>query len=163
MSDASPSPRPFRVTGRHVLAAMVGFFAIVIALDTYFVTLAIRTFPGEVSRTPYEDGLAYNSRLAQQAAQARIGWRASAAVEPDGRVVVRVISANGAPVTGLKGEAAFERPATEAGRMALKLMEGEPGEYVARPGRIGGSWDLTATFADVSGRRFVAERRLSWP
>lgn len=64
----------FQIGGWHVLAAVVGFFAIVIVVDVGFAIFAYRTFPGEVSSTPYEDGVAYNRKLAQMAAQGRLGW-----------------------------------------------------------------------------------------
>ena len=73
--------KTFQLKGLHVLGLFVGFFLLVIAVDTGFTVMAIRTFPGEVSRTPYEDGVAYNAKLAQLNAQARLGWRAAARAE----------------------------------------------------------------------------------
>ena len=66
MSDL-PSSDGFRIRGWHVLAAMCAFFGVIIAVNAVFMTAALRTFPGEVSITPYEDGLAFNRQLAQQA------------------------------------------------------------------------------------------------
>jgi len=74
--------RPFEVRGWHVLAGVSAFFAVIIAVDASFMVIAIRTFPGQVSVTPYEDGLLYNRRIAQLEAQERLGWRASAGAEP---------------------------------------------------------------------------------
>ena len=78
-SPAEGSSGGWTLTGRHVLGVVVGFFAIVIALNIWFLTLAYRTFPGQVSETPYEDGVAFNRHLATQEAQARLGWEAAAA------------------------------------------------------------------------------------
>jgi nitrogen fixation protein FixH len=152
----------FRITGWHVLAAIVGFFATVIAVDVTFATLAVRTFPGEVSVTPYEDGLLYNKKIAQMAAQEQLGWRAAAAAEPD-RVVVIMRDRGGAPLRGLTLSGKLERPATEAGRRLLAFREVAPGLYAASPGGLAGTWDLTAEASDRSGHRFEAERRLTWP
>jgi nitrogen fixation protein FixH len=85
--NATAIDHGFRVRGWHVLAAFVVFFGIVIAVDTGFVIMSIRSFPGQVSVTPYEDGLVYDRKLAQMAAQDRLGWRAAAAAEPDAVVV----------------------------------------------------------------------------
>ena len=153
----------FRIMGWHVLAAVTGFFVLVIGVDGYFASLAFRTFPGEVSKTPYEDGLAYNRRLAQLTDQSRLGWRAAAAVAPDGSVLVRMRDRHGEPVSGLRGGATLERPATETGRIQLAFVEQAPGDYVARAGRLAGTWDLSAALQDAKGRRFEAERRLTWP
>lgn len=163
MSDAASPSAGFRLNGWHVLAGVVGFFAVVVAVDSYFVAMALKTFPGQVSDTPYEDGLAYNRKLAQLAAQAQLGWRAAAEVGADGSVIVEMRDASGAPVTGLSAMGRLERPATEAGRLTPAFVEGAPGDYVARPGRLSGAWDLTLELEGSGGRRFVAERRLTWP
>jgi nitrogen fixation protein FixH len=156
------APRGFRLTGWHVLALIVGFFAVVIGVDATFATLAVRTFPGEVSVTPYEDGLLYNKKLAQLAAQEKLGWRAAAGAEA-GRVVVEMRDAAGRPLSGLSLSGKLERPATETGRKVLAFREVGPGLYAAAPGALAGTWDLTAEAADRAGHRFEAERRLTWP
>jgi nitrogen fixation protein FixH len=161
MSQAH-APSGFRLTGWHVLAMIVGFFATVIAVDVTFTVLAVRTFPGEVSVTPYEDGLLYNRTLAQLAAQEKLGWRAAAAAEA-GQVIVELRDRGGAPLSGLTLSGKLERPATEAGRKQLAFREVRPGLYAAAPGGLAGTWDLTAVATDGRGRRFEAERRLTWP
>ncbi|MET0272367.1 MAG: FixH family protein [Phenylobacterium sp.] len=160
MTSAAIEPG-FRIRGWHVLAAFIGFFAVVIAVDVGFVVMSIRSFPGQVSVTPYEDGLLYNRKLAQIAAQERLGWRAGAAAEP-GIVVVEMRDRTGAPLGDLTLSGRLERPATEAGRIPLRFQETSPGRYVARPGRLDGAWDLTAVAQGPHGERFEAERRLSW-
>jgi len=151
----------FRIKGWHVLAGVVGFFAAVIAIDGYFVALAYRSYPGEVSATPYQDGVRYNRKLAQFAAQERLGWRVAASVTPVGAVLVQVRDRAGAPVSGLAADARLERPATQAGRIRLVFTEQAPGDYLARPGRLSGAWDLSVALRGSPGR-FEAERRLSW-
>lgn len=154
--------RPFRLTGWHVLAGVTAFFALVIAVDVSFMVMAIRTFPGQVSVTPYEDGLLYNRHIAQLEAQARLGWRASAAAEP-GQVVMTLVDANGRPLSGLDVAGRLERPATETGRIALKFADLGGGRYVAPAGRVAGTWDLTAEARGAGEASFIAERRLTWP
>lgn len=153
----------FQINGWHVLAMVVGFFAIVVAVDTAFMVAAYRTFPGQVSSTPYEDGVSYNRKLAQKAAQARLGWAPVASVTSAGAVQVEVRDAAEAPVRGLTLAGRLERPATEAGRIALVFREVQPGVYRATPGRLMGAWDLTVELMDPGKRGFEAERRLTWP
>ena len=152
----------WRLTGWHVLAIVVGFFGVVVSLDVWFATLAYRTFPGQVSDTPYEDGVAFNRRLAQQDAQARLGWSAAAAADP-GQVRVEVRDASGAPLKGLVLTGRLERPATESGRLILAFREIAPGRYAADAPRLAGAWDLAFRAADGQGRALEAERRLTWP
>ena len=152
---------PYRVKGWHVGAAVVGFFAVVIGVDAVFVTMALRTYPGEVSSTPYEDGVAFNRRLTREAAQAELGWEAVAAAKP-GAVQIELADRQGRPLAGLSVTARLSRPATEVGAQNLALKEISPGVYAA-PFAADGWWDLTARAADRQGRTFEARRRLSWP
>ena len=156
------APSGFRLTGWHVLAIMISFFAIVLAVNITFTVAALKTFPGEVSVTPYEDGLLYNKKLAQLAAQEQLGWRAGAATAPD-RVLLEMRDGKGAPLSGLALNGKLERPATESGRKLLVFREVRPGLYAASASGLAGSWDLTAQAGDRAGHRFEAERRLSWP
>jgi nitrogen fixation protein FixH len=162
MSAAHPHRADFRLTGWHVLAIVTGFFTVVTAVDVGFVVMAVKTFPGEVSSTPYEDGLAYDRSLAQLRAQERLGWRATAAAEPSG-ASVEVRDRAGKPIAGLALTGTLEHPATAAGRLVLAFHETRPGRYVARPGDLSGAWDLTVQAAGPKGERFVADRRLTWP
>ncbi|PZQ63925.1 MAG: ferredoxin [Phenylobacterium zucineum] len=158
-----PSPRrAFQLTGWHVLAGVTAFFAVVIAVDVTFMVMAIRTFPGQVSVTPYEDGLLYNKRIAQLEAQERLGWQASAEARPRA-VELQFRDRDGAPVRGLAITGRLERPATETGRIALRFAEASPGRYVAPAGPAPGGWDLTAEAHGQGGQSFIAERRLTWP
>ena len=163
MSAADTPARPgFTIRGWHVLAGVTAFFAVIIAVDVSFMIMAIRTFPGQVSVTPYEDGLLYNRRIAQIEAQARLGWRATAASAP-GEVMMTFRDRAGRPLTGLAVAGRLERPATEAGRVTLRFVEQAPGRYVAPAGRLSGAWDLTAEARGPTGGAFLAERRLTWP
>ena len=72
-----------------VAVGVVVVVAVIIAVDLVFVIQAVRTYPGEVSVTPYEDGLAYNKRIAQLEAQEQLGWTAGVAAEP-GAVLVKL-------------------------------------------------------------------------
>jgi nitrogen fixation protein FixH len=157
-TDTTPG---FRIRGWHVLVAMILFFGIITAVNAVMITLAIKSFPGQVSVTPYEDGVAYNARLERMAAQERLGWRASAGIE-GGQVVLRFRDRLDGPVEGLRLTAALQRPATEAGRLAPAFRAVEPGVYAADVSGLTGAWDLTFEAVDPQGHRFEGERRLMW-
>jgi nitrogen fixation protein FixH len=163
MSVSTLRPRrSFRITGWHFLAMIVGFFAVVIGVDVSFAVLAYRTHPGEVSVTPYEDGLVYDKKIAQLHAQEALGWRAAAGPEA-GKVVVLLEDAQRRPLAGLALTGKLERPATEAGRLTPRFVEVAPGRYEATERGLAGAWDLTATARDRAGHSFELERRLTWP
>jgi nitrogen fixation protein FixH len=162
MTDTPAAESGFRVKGWHVLAGIVSFFAVVITVDVIFTVIALKTFPGQVSVTPYEDGLLYNRKIARLTQQEELGWRAGAAAEPGG-VVVKMLGADGQPLEGLSVRGSLQRPATEAGRVVLTFREEAPGRYAAPAAGLAGAWDLTAEAVDAQGRRFEAGRRLEWP
>lgn len=162
MSAAPSSARTgFVLTGWHALAMIVGFFTVVIGVDAGFTYLALKTNPGAVSVTPYEDGLLYNQRIARLEAQERLGWSEAASAER-GRVVVQLRDRAGRPVRGLAITGKLERPATEAGRLTATFRETAPGRYEAAVGPIAGAWDLTAEARRDGKPVFTAERRLTW-
>lgn len=158
---AAHTPQP-RLRGWHVAAAVTAFFTVVIAVDGSFAYLAMRTYPGEVSVTPYEDGVAYNRHLAQMRAQEELGWRAAAAVTEAGELQVELRDRAGRPLTDLKVTAQLQRPATESGRLYLTLRPTGPGSYAVRPGAAPGAWDVDVVAADGKGGRLEAQRRLTW-
>lgn len=156
---AQAARKPFRVTGWHVLFSVVAFFGVVIAVDSLFLVLAYRSHPGQVSVTPYEDGLTYNRAVAQRRAQAALGWSATAAPAESG-VVVSIADRDGQPVPGLKLTGLLRRPATEAGEFSLMFIETSPGRYHAPVRPAAGAWDV---HVQSQGQVFQAERRLTWP
>jgi len=162
MTLAALHPR-FRLTGWHVLAGFVGFFAVTIAVDAYMMVRAYTSFPGEVATSPYEDGLAYDSTLDQQKAQAALGWRMSIGLYPGGIVRLSALDRGGAPVQLPRIVARIERPATEQGRRDIRFMAISPGAYEAHVGAVTGVWDVKLSAYDARGRRFDAERRVSAP
>ncbi|MBA4805713.1 MAG: FixH family protein [Brevundimonas sp.] len=152
----------FTIKGWHVAAGVTAFFAMIIAVDAAFLTLAYRTHPGQVASKPYEAGLLYNAELKRQRRQAELGWRAAAEARPQG-LAVWLRDRDGQPLTGLTVSADLQRPATEQGRTRLDLSEAEPGLYVAQRAGLSGTWDAAVAARDAAGRDFTASRRLTWP
>jgi nitrogen fixation protein FixH len=162
MAAALPA-QGFRLNGWHVLAMTVAFFAVVIAVDMSFLFIAYKTHPGQVSVTPYEDGLAHDADVARLAAQTRLGWKASLGNGPDGRLVFEMLDASGRPLSGLSVVGKLEHPATEEGSISVVFRQIAPGRYEAHPGKLTGAWDVTVDSRDAQGHPFRAERRLMWP
>lgn len=160
--NAHAAKPPFEVRGWHVLAGVVAFFAVVFTLDAIFVIQAVKTYPGQVSETPYEDGLAYNRTLDQRAAQAALGWSAAVSAGEGGVVEVAFRDRHGEPITGLKLRAVLDRPATEVGQIRPSFQEARPGIYIARTGAARGGWDLKVSAGNAAGQTFGVEQRLVW-
>lgn len=163
MNPAAAPPPRFVIKGWHVLVAFVLFFGADIAVNAAFMVSAYRTFPGETSVTPYEDGIAYNKALAQQRAQAALGWRLTAGLESPGRIRVEAFDRAGAPLRGLHLTARLQRPATEDGARVVTFGEIAPGAYAAPAPGLSGAWDIDVTAHDSAGHTMLAQRRLVAP
>ncbi len=155
------------ITGRHVLIAMVAFFAVVIAVNAVFITAAARSFPGLVVEKPFKRGLArdFNRTLDDRAVQNERGWRAGVehvwnAESGELRLKVVMADAAGAPVTGITLEAVLGRIVTDAQDRALQFREVERGGYAAvADGVAPGEWRLVVRTQFADGAPFEAERR----
>jgi nitrogen fixation protein FixH len=132
------------LTGKHVLIILLSAFAVVFAVNGYFLYAAISTLPGEQRGATYQAGLHYNDTLADERAQAALHWSHKSQIMPDSRVSVSVTDASGAPVAGLAIEGWLERPSSDKGDHKLAFKEVEAGRYEALDQTPdGGNWMLT--------------------
>jgi nitrogen fixation protein FixH len=155
------------IRGRHVLAGILGFFGVTIAVNATFVTLAIGTFSGTVSDEPYVQGLHFNEQLAARAAQAERGWTADfelvrgQGVETE--VVLFVRDAGGRAVTGLAVEGALGRPATGAEDRSLEFVQAGDAYVAPADALEAGAWVVSAETRFDDGAPFSASARLWLP
>jgi nitrogen fixation protein FixH len=157
----------FRLTGGHVLAAMLVFFAAIIAINIAFAVAAVRSFPGEDERRSYTQGLRYNDVLAERRAQAATGWRARSELTstPFGaRLLLSLHDRTGAPIEGAAINGALRWPPHEGGDRALSFAPQGNGFYAAELGALApGRWELRARAEDGSGAALDFEAELTWP
>jgi nitrogen fixation protein FixH len=159
MPPAATLRRERPLTGRHVLIATLAFFLAVIAANLVFVFLALDTFSGTVSDRAYQEGLAYNERLAAAAEQKDRGWTGDLALIPGG-LSLTLADRAGDPVGGLVLVARISRPATRAADREVLLAEVVPGRYVAATALDPGNWLVVIEGSDAAGRSFRTEGRL---
>lgn len=158
----------FRITGRHVLFAMLAFFGVVIAVNLTFVHLALSTWTGLTDHDSYRTGVSWNDTLRRDAEQRALGW----AVDVDTRalpdeevagwrltVTLTVRDRDGNLVRGLAVTGEARHPIVEADDRSIDLVATADGVYagtVLLPGA--GDWGLklTAAGAGVPGYRIDA-------
>ena len=130
--------------GWHVLIMIVLFFGVTIGVNATFITLAVRTHPGEDEPKSYLQGLHYNDTLERRQVQAELGWTARINVV-DGDLLVEVRDADGAPVSGLILEGAMNHPTDTSRDCPLVFSEARSGLYrVGLPCVDSGEWHLHA-------------------
>lgn len=158
--------RDFVLKGWHVLAGMLSFFAVVIAINVAFAVVAVQTFPGEDVTHPYLQGLNYNETVAERRSQSQIGWRAVAALRHTaaGDVLeVELRAREGAPLNDAHVDGVLRWPTDSRRDHALVFAPVAPGKYVARLGVLPeGRWQLRARATD-GANALDFEADMTWP
>lgn len=159
------SSNSFTLNGRHVLAMLVAFFAVVIVANAIFIALALKSFPGEQEKKSYLQGLRFNERIADRKAQDALGWSVEIATPRGGDGLVSIdlvfLSATDTPIGGLAIDGLLSRPASEEFDAALVFEEIAAGAYRARIAAPPGVWRLQATARNERGDAFALEKRLT--
>jgi nitrogen fixation protein FixH len=151
-SQSAPPHPPRGLGGRHVLAAMLVFFAVIVVADATMIYKAVTTFGGVDNANAYRDGLAYNARIASAERQSRLGWQDKVEVLADpARLRISLSDAGGAPSTNIKVEVALGRPATIRSDTVLRLIETSPGVFEAPFGEVAGDGAWIATVRAYRG------------
>ncbi|MCB1521284.1 MAG: FixH family protein [Hyphomicrobiaceae bacterium] len=158
-----PSLQPKVITGRHVLFGMIAFFAVIFAVNGWFLYSALSTYTGVVSNEPYRKGLAYNERIAADTLQHERGWTASLSLAGENRgIVVALADQAGDAVVGLTLRGNVGRPSTNDSDVVLTFAEIAPGRYVAIMEPLAaGNWvaDVEAASLTSSGEEIVWRMR----
>ncbi|MEI2384260.1 FixH family protein [Breoghania sp. JC706] len=170
MSTIAPSMTPDakperRLTGRGVLAWLVGFFLVIFAANGAFIYYALSSWTGLEVESSYKAGQAYQGVLDEAARQAARGWQVNAHIDRDGggRAAMRIVARDktGAPLSGLLFTARLERPTHRAEDRTLTLAERETGIYVGTLDDLEpGQWDLHLEGTGSTGVVFRSRNRL---
>ncbi|MGE0253074.1 MAG: FixH family protein [Alphaproteobacteria bacterium] len=148
------------LTGRHVLAMVLGFFGVVVAVNGVFAWLALDTHPGLDDADAYRNGLAYNRTLDHAARQQALGWRI--AIDVVGTTLtVSAAGADGRPLSGLAAEATLRRPVQANSDLAIVLLEVSAGRFAGvLDGVDEGQWIVDLVLHPATGEPFRLERRV---
>ncbi len=155
----------FRLKGWHVLAMLIGFFAVIFAANAVFLTVAVRSFPGEQEKKSYLQGLNYNETIKARAAQEALGWSAAITAVETTRAGtgVRLTFKDrwDSPLGGLAIEGVIRRPVTDDFDQPVTFTAEAPGTYTALiPALTEGVWTLSATATHIGGGTFRFETDL---
>lgn len=163
-SKGSKPAKPFELTGRHVLFALVAFFTVIATVNFTMMNLAIRTMPGTEVKSTYEASQQYNRRLDAIAEQDRRGWQvdiATSGLHSGSPLGVEVRDHAGTPLAGLKVSARIERPTDARYDRRITLADLGTGRYAAAmPELAAGQWTITVEILRGEERQFVSQRRI---
>ena len=132
-----------RFTGWHMLAAMVAFFGVVIAVNVTMARIAIGSFGGVVVDNSYVASQHFNGWLEQARAQEALGWQVTSTWRPDRLVQVGVAlpdsPASAGPVTVT---ATARHPLGSLPDRALTFRRQPDGSFVSTEEVPDGRWTL---------------------
>jgi len=136
----------FKLTGRMVLACLVAFFAIVVAVNVVMVRAATSTFGGLETANPYQAGLAFNREHDAALAQDARAWKVTAnLIRRSGETAelsVELHDRDGHPITGVAVAATLAHPADARRDQSVTLVQRAAGEFVGTAEVPRGFWDL---------------------
>jgi nitrogen fixation protein FixH len=112
------------------------FFGVVFSANGVLIYTALSTWTGLETKNSYIKGRDYNQVLAQIEAQEALGWGVDSALVHAGTpgtytVTLRLVDADGAPLTGAEAVARIERPTHHGIDVRADLNETAPGLYTA--------------------------------
>lgn len=136
-----------KLTGKHVLLWVCGFFGVMFIANGFFVYYARTTFPGVVENSPYQASQNYNKTLAEAAAQEARSWQMEMQFKRRGNDVFLVLSARdklGNPLDDLAINANVGRPVTDTYDHQVLLQPNGEGVYQAQIGALDpGRWRIS--------------------
>jgi len=152
------------ITGRMVLAALIGFFGFVFLVNIVMVHAAITTFGGVDTPSSYQAGLDFAAEEAEAAAQADRNWQVDAhltATAEGTALDLEVRDAAGRPVTGAEVSARLAHPVDERRDVAIPVAEAGAGAYVGAVAADPGQWTLIIEIAKGGERLFRSRNRIA--
>lgn len=154
-----------RLDGRHVLVAVVAFFAAVLAVNAAMIYAALSTYSGVTAAEPYRKGLHYNERVRASERQAQLNWQDVVTIDRDGQVSLSITAADGRPIPNLSVELSLARPSTNRQDKTLRLLAQAGGGYGAAMTPLEpGTWivGVEARATAVESEPIFRSRRRLW-
>jgi nitrogen fixation protein FixH len=162
---AFPRNKPRELTGRAVLFWLVGFFAVIFAVNGWLVQAATSTFGGLETQSSYKAGLTFEREVARAERQQALRWQVGGKLTRDraGAAVldISVRDAQGAPVTGLAADATLAHPADARLDHVIRLSRMGAGSFRGEDKAQPGQWELIVDFYRDHERVFRSRSRVT--
>jgi nitrogen fixation protein FixH len=137
--------RPF--TGYHAAAIIVGFFAVVIAVNFTMARYAVSTFGGTVVDNSYVASQKFNGWLAESRRERELGWTVAGPARDGDHLRISMQDKRGEPLAGASIRMRAVHPLGRAPDRELHFKEIVPGAYRSIEVMPAGRWMLRAVIA----------------
>lgn len=131
--------RQKQFTGLHMLAIMIAFFGVIIAVNVTMAVVARTSWTGLVVQNSYVASQQFNQKVAETRAQASLGWSGKLTIE-DGRARYRIEDSNQHGVRLLGVNMTFMRPVDDREDRTVQLVRDGDGSYAASDTIADGAW-----------------------
>jgi nitrogen fixation protein FixH len=152
------------LSGRMVLMWLVGFFAVVGAVNAVMIGAAISTFAGLEHDSPYQAGLAFDQEIAAARLQEALHWQVQVKVTKSDAaetlVGISARDADGAPLPDLTATATLVHPTDRRFDRDLTMMQVGPGRFSGATGAAAGQWDVVIELTREGTRWFRSKNRI---
>jgi nitrogen fixation protein FixH len=153
------------LTGKHVLFWLVGFFAMVFAVNGVLVKAATSTFGGVETSSSYKAGLMFKQDIAAAEEQDALHWRVDGKIarHAGGAAVLDISARNdaGSPLAGLDATARLAHPADERLDHLVTLDGVGPGQFHGETQANAGQWELIIDLYRGDVRMFRSRSRVT--
>jgi len=139
MARAQRKQQGFVFTGWHMAGVMILFFGTIITVNLIMAWNATRSWSGLVVQNTYVASQEFNGKVAEARAFAASGIEGALAVEA-GRVVYKVVDAEGVALAADAVTAVFKRPVDEREDFSLALVPDGSGLFVSAHAVPAGQW-----------------------
>jgi len=129
-------------TGRHMLVLLIAFFGVVFAVNIALAYFAESSWTGLVAENGYIASQEYNSFIAAEKRQEKLGWDARFSHDAIG-LIFKVKDRSGSPVTGLDVVVTMGRPTHEGEDRVVRLAETGYGVYSLDMALPAGLWEAS--------------------
>lgn len=136
------------LTGKHMFALMVGFFAIILIANMSLVYFATQSWTGLVVQNSFVASQQFNATTAQLE-KAKAGVNVRASVDRD-ILRLQLSATDGGVISATNVTVTIGRPTHEGQDMTLKLAAEGNGEFSIRHKLLAGVWS-GQIFADIPG------------
>ena len=140
-------------TGKHMLASIVTFFAVIFAVNFLMAYLANSTWSGLVVENGYVASQSFGKDLQHAKIQEALGWQVSLD-HGDGRISISFAGRGGEKLPGLTVLGQLRRPATGKFDQQLTFASAAPGVYAVPVTLEPGVWEVDVDAADDKGESY---------
>jgi nitrogen fixation protein FixH len=143
-------------TGKHMAVTIVSGFAIIITINLFMATLAVRGFGGVVVQNSYVASQEFNGWLEAAEQQEALGWTAEISRSDNYHLVVETTAVpDGSTVV-----ATARRPLGKPETMRLRFIEATPGNHVSLDPLKAGRWIVRLTITSPDKLTWSMEEHL---